>query len=114
MVPLLIRFLGKDGYGVVTVLIAVVAMCAMADFGFRTALSRHLADELARGQHARFNELFSSAVAVAVVAGGCAGLMWWTVAPSLIEFFNVPASLAAQAQSVFRWYGAIAIPLSFL
>ena len=76
MVPLLIRFLGKDGYGIVTLLIAVVAMCAMADFGLRTALGRHLAEELARGQHPRFNELFSSAVYVALVAGSFAGLMW--------------------------------------
>jgi O-antigen/teichoic acid export membrane protein len=114
MVPLLIRFLGKDGYGVVSVLIAVVAMCAMADFGLRTALGRHLADELARGQHARFNELFSSAVSVALIAGSFAGLMWALLAPGLIAVFNLPASLAAEAQPVIRWYGAIAIPLSFL
>ncbi|PYM94558.1 MAG: hypothetical protein DME04_07515 [Candidatus Rokuibacteriota bacterium] len=114
MVPLLIRFLGKDGYGIVTLLIAVVAMCAMADFGLRTALGRHLAEELARGQHPRFNELFSSAVYVALVAGSFAGLMWGLLAPSFIAVFNLPASLAAEAQSVIRWYGAIAIPLSFL
>jgi len=114
MVPLLIRFLGKDGYGVVSVLIAVVAICAMADFGLRTALGRHLADELARGQHARFNELFSNAVYVALIAGSFAGLMWALLAPVLIGLFNLPASLAAEAQPVIRWYGAIAIPLSFL
>jgi len=114
MVPLLIRFLGKDGYGIVTLLIAVVAMCAMADFGLRTALGRHLAEELARGQHPRFNELFSSAVYVALVAGSFAGLMWGLLAPSFIAVFNLPASLAAEAQSVIRWYGAIAIPLSLL
>src|SRR5438132_1022384 len=114
MVPLLIRFLGKDGYGIVTLLIAVVAMCAMADLGLRTTLGRQLAAELARGQHLRFNELFSSAVSVTLVAGSFAGLMWGLLAPSFIALFNLHASLAAEAQSVIQWYGAVAIPLSFV
>jgi len=114
MVPFLIRALGKDGYGVIVLLIAVVAICVMADLGLRTALGRHLAEELARGEQRRFNGLFSAAVYVALAAGLSVGLMWGLLAPSFIPLFNVPSLVAAEAQSVIRWYGAIAIPLSFL
>lgn len=114
LVPFFIRTLGKDGYGVVGLLIAVVGLCAMADFGLRTALVRHLADAIARADHRRFNELFSTAVFVTLTAGSGVGLLWAVLSPTFVPLFNVPPAEAAQAQWVIRWYAAVAIPLSFV
>jgi O-antigen/teichoic acid export membrane protein len=114
MVPFLLNSLGKEGYGLATLLGALVSLSSIADFGIRTALGRHLAEQIATENHQRFNELLSSAFLVAVITGAVTGVLCVVLAPTLAEAFKLSSSLTTEARLLIRWYGGVAVPLSFV
>ena len=62
--PVLIRELGKAGYGVLILFTALLSFTELADLGLRPALGRELAEARGRGDTVRFNTLFSTALLV--------------------------------------------------
>jgi O-antigen/teichoic acid export membrane protein len=114
LVPFLIVRLGTDGYGLVALLSATVTMTTVLDLGVRNALGRHLAEQVARRDVARFNDLASSAFAVFLLAGCLLSAACLFGAPWLAAAFNVPDAHLPEAVLVVRCYGSLGILLSFL
>ena len=114
MVPFLIGSLGQEGFGLISLLAVLVSMSALADFGLRTALERHLAEQVANGRHQRFKELLSSALILMAGAGLLAGLGVVVLAPWLAEWFGLSPAVARDGVALIRCYGGLAIPLSFV
>ena len=90
LVPFLIAKLGKDGYGLIAVTMAIAGVCALADLGISGALGRQLSEALATGNQGRFRQLASTAFALNLLMG------------------------LASALAVIRTYGAAHVLFTFL
>ena len=114
MVPFLLRHLGKEGYGLIGLLTAVVSFSEVADLGLRSALGRELSEQLVRRDQDAFDELASSAlllylgIAVMLVAAV------WILAPWLAAVFRVPEAMQSMAVVLLRCYGTGSLLFSFV
>jgi O-antigen/teichoic acid export membrane protein len=114
VVPFLIHKLGKDGYGLVAVVLAIATACALADLGISGALTRQLAEALARKDNEAFNEYASTAAAVNVLAGlVCAGAVFFLAVP-LARLVGLQGSLSGQGVALLRTFGTAYLLLTFL
>lgn len=114
MVPFLLKYLGKDGYGMIGLISVIVSFSTIADFGLRQALGRELSEKVANHDIKGFRRLSSTALAlylsIAVVLI-CAG---WFLAPWLVTFFKVTSSLHDAAVRLIRIYGSASLLVSFI
>ncbi|MBE3065548.1 MAG: hypothetical protein IMZ69_11095, partial [Spirochaetes bacterium] len=114
LVPFLIAQLGKEGYGLTGLAITVMAFAGIAQLGLGGAMSRHLAEHIAKGDTHRFNEVVSSGATVFLPMGVVLASACVIFAPELVGLLNVSAALHDQALFVVRYYTAGAVVLSFV
>jgi O-antigen/teichoic acid export membrane protein len=114
LVPFLAAKVGRAGYGLIALASVIVSFAALADLGLRTGLGRHLAAQVARRDTAQFNELASTGMAAYMIIGTlCTGVVI-AFAPLLVQLFNVSQEMVPQAVFIVRWYGSVAVLMSFL
>lgn len=114
VVPFLIQKLGKDGYGLVAVILAITGVCALADLGISGALTRQLAEALAKNDTDEFNQYVSTAAAVNLFAGCfCAGVVFALAVP-MARLFSLPESLFTEGVALLRVFGTAHLVLTFL
>ncbi len=114
VVPFLIQKLGKDGYGLVVVILAIAGVCALADLGISGALTRQLAEALAKEDNTEFNEYVSTAAAVNLLAGAiCAGVVFVLAVP-MAHLFAVPQALFTEGVMLLRVFGTGYVLLTFM
>ncbi len=114
LVPFLLGQFGREGYGLVGLATSVVVFAGLADFGLRDALSRELAEQVARRRSARFNALLSTAMALYLAIGGTLMLIIIAIAPQAARWVNVPPHLWDQGVFLIRWYAGGEILLTFI
>lgn len=114
MVPFLLGHLGKEGFGICSLLGVIVSTTAMVDLGLRGALQRQLAEKRAQQDEHGFAELATTAMTVylalafLLVAGLLVSSHW------LIVLFNVPEHLVSQALLLFRLTASVQIFAAFM
>jgi O-antigen/teichoic acid export membrane protein len=114
VVPFLILKLGQEGYGLVVIILAIAGVCALADLGISGALTRQLAETLAKKDCEAFNQYASTAAAVNLLAGvACAGGVYLLAVP-MARLFTLPESLFAQGVALLRTFGTAYLLLTFL
>lgn len=114
LVPILIRELGKDGYGLAILLGVIVSCAELADFGLRLALGRHLAEASAKEDKTSFNRLVSTATITLLAVGGAAALCVLVFAQNIIELVSVPIGFEDKAYSLVAVFGSASILVSFI
>jgi membrane protein EpsK len=114
LVPFLIAKLGKDGYGLIAVTMAIAGVCALADLGISGALGRQLSEALATGKESQYGHLLSTAFALNLLMGLASALAVFFAAGRLASFFALPASLAGTGIFLIRTYGAAHVLFTFL
>jgi len=114
LVPFLLRQLGREGYGLIAIVGVIISMSMVADFGLSGAMSRHLAEQVAVKNTRRFNELASTGLLVYLLIGSSMAGLCFIFAPFLIQPFKIPEFLQTQAVFLVRWYGSVAIFLTFI
>jgi len=114
LVPFLLQILGKQAYGLIALVGVIVSMTAIADLGLRGAMSRQLAEQVARKDTQRFNELFSSGVLYFAMVGTIGAAACFMLTPLLARAFNVSDDLFPDAVFLIRWFGSASILFSFL
>ncbi len=105
LIPFLLSELGKDGYGLTALLLALIGLGRILDLGLRNATSKLLADQVALGDKAKFNELASTSLAAFVCLGGLGGLLCAVLAGPIVGWMRVPDHLTAEAVFLVRWFG---------
>ncbi len=111
--PLLILEFGKEGYGLIVLFSTLIAFSDLADLGIRPALGRQLSEAASRKEYGIFNGLVNSALAVYatlwVLLSGILvlGTGW------LVSIFTDDGKLAADAESLFRYYGVFTLAVAF-
>ena len=114
MVPFLLGKFGREGYGLMALLGVIVGITTIIDLGVRGALARHLAEQVARKDTRRFNELASTALVLYLVIGSVFAAVCVGFAHPIARVFHVSRDLMPQAVFLIRWYASISVVLSFI
>jgi O-antigen/teichoic acid export membrane protein len=114
MVPFLLGQMGREGYGVIGIIAAIIGFSNIADLGLRQALNRELAEKVALEDKEGFRSLSSSAlllyVGIALLIGGTGAML----APWLCSVFNVGEQYRGVVILLLRTYAPFTVLLSFV
>lgn len=105
-IPLLVRFLGVDRYGVWVVLNSVIAIAALTELGLTTALTNFLAAEYAQQDWARINRTLTTSFVLVTGLGAITSVGLWLAHPLIGRgLFLVEANEmeALQGFGVISW-----------
>ena len=100
--PVLVRGLGAEHYGLLALSLALIGFAAVADLGVGRAASKFIAEDYERNESGRTERFVRTSLTVSAVTGllGTAGLLLLT--PLLVRrVLNVRQALQAEAQIVF-------------
>ncbi len=114
LVPFLIEKLGKDGYGLIAVIIAIASVCSLADLGVSQAVGRYLAAALAGEDPTAFNQYVSTAVVVNLHVGVASALALLVAAEPLARLCAFPPAMFGVGVFLLRTYGVCSVLLTFL
>jgi O-antigen/teichoic acid export membrane protein len=108
--PLLVRTLGAETYGVLNVVLVAVSYLTLLNCGLAQGLTKLSAEALGRGVQREIPVLFWTSTAAVSVLGVAGAVLLAVAAPFLVErVFAIPAALAGPATSALR-VGALAVP----
>ncbi len=108
--PLLVRTLGVETYGVLNVVLVAVSYLTLLNCGLAQGLTKLSAEALGRGAYREIPALFWTSAAAVSVLGLAGAALLVAAAPFLVErVFAIPASLAGPATRALR-VGALAVP----
>jgi O-antigen/teichoic acid export membrane protein len=112
-VPVVVRTLGPERFGLVALAWTVAGYFALFDLGLGRAVTKLGAEAVAQSDLQRLRCLLRSAVRVQIVFGGLAAVAVVLAANALVRLLHVPATLSAEARDSFRLL-ALAIPAILL
>jgi O-antigen/teichoic acid export membrane protein len=101
VLPILVRGLGAERYGLLALSLALIGFAAIADLGVGRAASKYLAEDFERNETSRTQQHISSALTICAVMGlgGTCILAWST--PFLVDHvLKIPQHLAREARIV--------------
>ena len=109
--PLAVRYLGAERYGVWATVASVAVWANLLDLGVATSLTNLLSQAFARQDRKKAARAFSNALAVTLVAVGIAGclfgFLWSRV--NWIAVFNADRSLQAEVQATVLIAGILVL-----
>ncbi len=106
-VPLLIRGLGLEGFGIVTLISAIVGYAGLFDISLSAGAIKYLAEYHARGDGRRFAETFWFGLVFYGLLGLLGGVLLFAfAAPLLARFFSVSALLRDDALRALHFAAA--------
>ena len=113
-VPVLVRRLGLDRFGILSLAWIVVGYFGLFELGIGRALTKLVADKLGLGEHHAIPGLVWTSLFLMVILGGIgalaiAGLSSWLVGHVL----KTPVQLRAETVRAFHWL-ALSVPLGIL
>jgi O-antigen/teichoic acid export membrane protein len=111
-VPLILDAVGKSGYGVWTLGLALILYASILETGLGPAVQRFTAFARGGGDSAALNRLGWTTLALYAGGGILLGGALSALAPVLVDLFDLPARLHADAEKMFRILGgALALAL---
>ncbi len=118
ILPLTIRYLGQEQYGLWITINGTVALLAMLDLGIANTLINHISRAYAEGSEENARRFYASAFWASTLIAACAGVIgaatWHLIPWSAIFRFNDP-SLAEQAgncAAISVGYFLLCLPLT--
>lgn len=112
--PLIIRNLGLERYGLLSLIWVLIGYAGLFDMGIGRALTRLVARGLADGEHEAVSKLVRSGLCLLLGCGALVGLAFAAVAPYLSKnVLNVSPALASEANLSLRLV-AVSIPVAML
>ena len=110
-IPLLLRGLGTDRFGILSLAWVVIGYFSLFDLGVGNALTKLVASRLGEGREAEIPRLVSAALVLMGLLGLAGGVTLAGSAPWLIErWLKVPTGLQREALACFRLL-AVAVPV---
>jgi O-antigen/teichoic acid export membrane protein len=109
----IIRHLGPDRFGLLSLAWIVVGYFALLDFGIGPAATKFVAELLGRGEIERLPALVWTALATQTVFGCVAGVLFAAASPALADrLLKIPPPLRTEAHWVFLIL-AVSLPIGF-
>ncbi len=101
VLPILVRGLGAERYGLLALSLALIGFAAIADLGVGRAASKYLAEDFEKNEISRTQPHISSALTICMVMGVVGAAVLALVTPVLVDrVLRVPAALAREARGV--------------
>ena len=97
IVPIGLRYLGPDQFGLWMLLTQIAGYLTLIELGIFTSATRILIDHKDRKDSAEYVEVAATATAVLVVQGLLMAVLCWILAPFAAQAFNIPPSLRGLA-----------------
>ena len=114
VMPVMVRGLGLEAFGIWAVLAASTGYLSTLDFGLNNALIRFVSAEKERERHERAEEFFRSGLTLQLLMGALTGGLLVLAAPFLArDCFHVEAGFLPEAITAFRISG-VSLLLGFL
>jgi len=102
-IPLLIKGMGVDRFGLLTLAWMVIGYFSLFDFGLGRALIKLVSEKLGDGRRAEIPELVWTALFLMAFLGASgAGIMFALTGWLVTSVLKIPASLQAEASDAFR------------
>ena len=114
MVPVLVKALGAEGFGVTGLVLVVVSFTLMADLGFRASLGRELSARRAEKDLEGFRGLSTGGLILFLGIAIPLALALVFASPWLVDFFQVPEELRGDTVLLLRTYGVMHLFTSFV
>jgi O-antigen/teichoic acid export membrane protein len=109
VLPILVRGLGAERYGLLALSLAVIGFAAIADLGVGRAASKYLAEDYERNETSQTQQHISSALTICAVMGVAGTALLAISAPFLVDrVLKVPPQLAIEARLVL-WTTALGL-----
>lgn len=113
-VPILIRSIGIDRFGVLSVAWMLIGYFSLFDFGIDQGLTKMVADRLATGETRTIPALVWSSLALLLLFGIIAGGLMAILSPWIIErALKIPFSLQQESLTAFYWL-SIGMPIALV
>ena len=101
--PPLLRGLGEERFGVLTLTWALVSTFGVADLGLGRALTKLVAERLGGDRRDELPDLVGTSLALLSGVGLLSGLVFWGLAPVLVrQLLEIPASLQQETVTGLR------------
>jgi O-antigen/teichoic acid export membrane protein len=111
-IPVLVRALGAERFGVLSLVWTLVGYFSLFDLGLGRALTQLVAERLGRDEREELPGLVWTAAWLLVPLGVVGGAAVALLAPWLVErVLRVPPALQAESVAAFRWIG-LAVPFT--
>lgn len=105
--PYLIRVLGFSGFGVWSLVVALLATLTVLDGGVGASLSRFYAFHRARGEKAGISRLVVGSLLLFVGLGALISLVGLPLAPIVVHALTIPPDLESEAVLLLRLIGPL-------
>jgi len=113
-IPLFIRGLGAERFGILTLVWAAIGYFGLFDFGIGRALTHAVASRLGSGETDDLGRMTWTAVALMFACGVAGGVLVAIATPPLIgHWLNVPPPLQSEGRTAF-YLTALALPFSMV
>lgn len=110
VIPIVVRGLGAERFGVLALAWVLAGYFVVLDLGLGRATTKFVAEALGQGLEARIPSTVWTAIALQAAIGIAGALILAALAPLIVErFLNVPAVLVAEAKAAF-YVLSLAIP----
>jgi O-antigen/teichoic acid export membrane protein len=101
VLPILIRGLGPERYGLLALSLALIGFAAIADLGVGRAASKYLAEDFERNETSRTQQQMSTALTICAVMGLAGTCLLALLTPLLVDHvLKVPPNLMREARIV--------------
>jgi O-antigen/teichoic acid export membrane protein len=111
-VPLILDAVGTAGYGVWTLGLALILYASILETGLGPAVQRFTAYARGRDDEEELGRIAVTSFVAYALLGVALGLVLFLAAPLLVDLFDLPARLQADAETMFRILGgALAVAL---
>ncbi len=101
-IPLIVRGLGADRFGLLSLTWVVVVYFTAVDLGMGRAATKYIAEALGKGNDRQISELLSTAVVIQGIFGSVGALVLYALTPLLVtRVLNISPELSREAQTTF-------------
>src|SRR6516225_5456222 len=110
-VPLIVRKLGTDAFGILSLAWVVLGYMSLFDLGLSRATTKFVAECISTSEHQKIPSLIWTSVSLQFLLGVVSGALLAANSRLLAErIFKIPAPLAGEARTAFLFL-AIAVPM---
>jgi O-antigen/teichoic acid export membrane protein len=110
-IPYVVRSLGTDSFGVLSVIWIVLAYMSLFDLGLSRATTKFAAEAIGRGDHHHLPSLLGTSLTLQLAMGLLGGALLFFISPLVAErLLKIPEPLVGEAVKSFKIL-AIAVPI---
>ncbi|HEB68385.1 MAG TPA: flippase [Desulfobulbus sp.] len=96
-IPILIKALGKDGFGLLSIAWIVVGYFSLFDMGIGRSLAKVVAEKLAKNEHDQVAVLAWTGQGLLLILGLMGCVVAWFATPWIVDVLNLPLRLWVEA-----------------